>query len=119
MIFWFYFRQGMRALSQKQISSRTRISNKESQDLERPFDKHIDNKELNALVPSPSESGQELQGLSPDAVREAERHVRSCEDCRRKVSKYWQLVNPVSPAAVSESAPPGADCPKREDVDWH
>ena len=35
----------------------------------RPFDKHIDNKELNALVPSSSETGQEVHGLSPDAVR--------------------------------------------------
>ncbi len=84
----------------------------------RPFDKHIDNKELNALVPSFCESGQELPGLSPDAVREAERHVRSCADCSRKVSKYRQLVNRLS-TAVSKTAPPRADCPKDEDVDWY
>ena len=85
----------------------------------RPFDKHINNEELNALVPSSSETGQELHRLSADAVYEAERHVRSCVDCGRKVSKYRQLVNRVPNGVVSESAPPGADCPKDQDVDWH
>ena len=85
----------------------------------RPFDKHIDNRELNALVPSSSETGPEARGLSPDAVREAERHVESCGDCSRKVSKYRQLVNGFSNAAVSQASPPGADCPKDEDVNWH
>jgi anti-sigma factor RsiW len=85
--------------------------------LGRPFDKHIDNKELSALVPSSSETGQELRGLSADAVREAERHVQSCADCSRKVSKYRQLVSRSS--NVSEASPPGADCPKDEDVNWH
>jgi len=85
----------------------------------RPFDKHIDDQELNALVPSPSESGQELHRLSPGAVREAERHVESCADCNRKVSKYWQLVNRLSNVVVSEAVLPGADCPKDKDVDWH
>jgi anti-sigma factor RsiW len=85
----------------------------------RPVDKHIDNTELNALVPSSSETGQELHGLSSDAVREAERHVESCGDCSRKVSKYRQLVNRFSNEVIPKAAPPGADCPKDEDVDWH
>lgn len=85
----------------------------------RPFDKHIDNRELNALVPSSSENGHKLNGLSQDALREAERHVRSCAGCSTKVSKYQQLVNMLSIVAVSNGAPPGAGCPKDEDVDWH
>jgi hypothetical protein len=86
--------------------------------LGRPLDKHIDNEELNALVPSSSEAepGHEL---SADAVREAERHVASCADCSGKVAKYWQLVNRFPNAVVAELAPAGADCPKEEDVDWH
>jgi len=87
--------------------------------LDRPFDEHISNEELNALVPSPAESGQGLHGLSPDAVREAERHVSSCMHCRRKVSKYRQLVNRLRDPVLSGAIPPGADCPKDEDVDWH
>jgi hypothetical protein len=85
----------------------------------RPFDKHLDSAELHALVPSVSESGRELRGLSQDAVREAERHVESCGDCSLKVSKYRQLVDRSSNCVVSEAAPKGADCPKDNDVDWH
>lgn len=85
----------------------------------RPFDKHIDNKELNALVPSSSETGHELHGLSRDVVSEAERHVRSCIDCSRKVSKYRLLLSRFSNVAVSEAAPPGTDCPNLSEVDWH
>jgi len=88
-------------------------------ELERPFHKHIDNEELDALVPSSSESGQKLHGLSPDAVREAGRHVKSCEDCSGKVSQYRQLMEGFSNVAAPEAAPPGVDCPKDEDVDWH
>jgi anti-sigma factor RsiW len=85
--------------------------------LERPFDKHIDNDELNALVPWSTETGQELHGLSPEAIREAERHAQSCVDCSRKVSKYRQLVGRLSNVAASRVAPAGADCPK--DIDWY
>jgi len=85
----------------------------------RPFDKHIDNEELDALVPWSPEAAQQLHGLSPDAVREAERHVASCGDCSGKVSKYRQLVNRFSNVVVSEAAPPGADCPNVRDVAWH
>jgi anti-sigma factor RsiW len=85
----------------------------------RPFDKHIDNEELNALVPPSPEDGHQLHVLSEDAVREAERHVKSCRDCSGKVSKYQQLVNRSSNVVVAEAAPPGADCPNDRDVDWH
>lgn len=84
-----------------------------------PFDEHINNEELNALVPSAAETGQGRHGLSPDAVREAERHVRSCDDCSRKVSEYWQLVHGFPNLVAREAAPPGTDCPKDENVDWH
>jgi len=84
--------------------------------LERPFDKHIDNDELNALVPWATETGQVLHELSPEAIREAERHAESCVDCSKKVAKYRKLLGRLSNVAVSGVAPPGADCPK--DIDW-
>jgi anti-sigma factor RsiW len=87
--------------------------------LGRSLDRHIDNRELNGLVPSSTETAHELSGLSPDAIREAERHVLSCVDCSTKVSKYWQLVNRTSNAAAQEAAAPGSDCPRENDVDWH
>ena len=85
--------------------------------MERPFDKHIDNDELNALVPWSAETSQELHGLSPEAAREAERHAQSCVDCSTKVAKYRQLLRRISNVAVSGVAPPGADCPKG--IDWY
>lgn len=81
----------------------------------RPSDQHIDSRELNALVPSPSEGGPELQ-LFPDAAQEIAVHVRSCEDCRNKVRRYQQLVN-LSSQGVSNGTPRGIDCPR--DVDWN
>lgn len=83
----------------------------------RPFGKHIDNQELSALVPSHSEAGRSSPGLSPDVVRQAQLHVRSCLDCGRKVWKYWLLVNRLS-IVTSEVAPAGLDCPKDDDVNW-
>ena len=88
------------------------------QSMGRPFDKHIDIKELDALVPS-SKSGEDLRRLSPDTAREAERHLEACKVCRRKVSEYRGLMNGLSNAAVAESARPGPDCPQGQDVDWH
>jgi len=84
----------------------------------RLFDKHIDNQELDALVPSSSESGQGLHRLSPDAIRQALRHVESCEDCSRKVSKYRRLMDRFSNEVIWEAVAAAAECPKDEDVDW-
>ena len=89
------------------------------QTLGRPLDKHIDGSELNALVLSRSETGAESQGISPDSVRAAVRHLESCEDCRRKVSHYQQLLNQPSNLWNSQAAMPGPGCPREEDVDWH
>jgi anti-sigma factor RsiW len=69
-------------------------------------------------VPSSSETGEQPHGLSADAIREAERHVRSCADCQSKVSKYRRFVNRFSNLAVSQATPPRTDCPRDEDVDW-
>ena len=84
----------------------------------RPIDKHIDNQELHALVPSRAEAVREVPSLSRDIVREAQLHVRSCLDCGKKVWKYWLLVNRMS-IVVSETVPPGPDCPKEDDVSWY
>jgi anti-sigma factor RsiW len=88
------------------------------QSMGRPFDKHIDVKELDALVPS-SKRGQELPGVSPDTVREAERHVEACAACSRKVSEYQHLMNRLSNGLVAQAALPGPDCPRDQDVDWY
>jgi anti-sigma factor RsiW len=81
--------------------------------LGRRFDKHIDDRELNALGSSPADSGGEL---SREAVRAAERHVESCASCGRKVSEYRQLVTRRN-AAVWVAPDPGSHCPKN--INWH
>jgi len=86
--------------------------------LRRPVDKHIDNKELDALVPSSVEARHTPHGLSPDALREAKRHVDGCVACSGKVLKYWQLVHRFSIRTASKAAPAGADCPSDDCVDW-
>ena len=80
--------------------------------------KHIDNHELHALVPSRIEAPNAGPRLSHEEVAAAQLHVRACLDCGKKVWKYWLLVNRMS-IVVSESAPPGRDCPQDDDVNWH
>jgi len=87
--------------------------------MERPFDRHIDVQELDALVPVLSRTGDELSRLSPEAVREAERHLEACDACTRKVFEYRSLMERLSNGVVSEAASPEPDCPRDQDVDWH
>lgn len=68
-------------------------------------------------MPSHPEAGRESLGLSPEAIREAQLHVRSCPDCGKKVWKYWLLVNRLS-VVTSGVAPAGRDCPNDDDVNW-
>ena len=82
--------------------------------MKRPLGKHIDTRELDALVPSIAQNTLEL---SPEAVLEIQRHVEFCTECSRKVSEYQRVLIGLSNAKVSEAASPGVDCPK--DVDWH
>jgi anti-sigma factor RsiW len=87
--------------------------------LGRPIGKHIDNEELNALVPTSSESGHEPHKLSPEIVSEAKSHAATCADCGAKVSNYQRLVNGTAKVLTSAAAPYRANCPKESDVDWH
>jgi hypothetical protein len=86
--------------------------------LERPWDKHLDNKELDALVPWAGETGQETGELSPAAVREAQQHADSCAACGGKVWKYSRLVNRYTNGTVRPVAPLGTHCPNLSDADW-
>ena len=86
-----------------------------SRKLERPLDRHLDPNELAALAPG--ETGYGTHGISPAALREVERHLGVCGDCRMKVTQYQHLINARS--NVSWSQAPGLSCPRDEDVDWH
>ncbi len=83
--------------------------------LARSTDQHINNRELNALVPSRLEAGSDLEAdLSLDVI-ETRSHVASCLDCRSKIQKYSLLVNRL-PMTLMKPAPAEADCPQH--VDW-
>jgi anti-sigma factor RsiW len=82
----------------------------------RPFDKHIDAQELEALLLSRPDEGRGVDILRPASMHEAEPHLASCSECRRKVAQYRQLVHRMNVgAAVTNAAQP--DCPS--DIDWH
>src|SRR5215472_17325482 len=83
----------------------------------RPLDKHLDDRELDALV-SWNSRAHKSRGLSPASVHEAMRHVESCSTCKAKVSDYQRLVRELADLAVSKATPSG-DCPIDRDVDWH
>jgi anti-sigma factor RsiW len=83
----------------------------------RPFDKHIDSQELNALVPPRLGEGESIGSPIPADIRETELHVASCAECRKKVAQYRQLVNGPSDVRASQPSEQGPDCPTL--IDWH
>ena len=64
----------------------------------RPLDKHVDEHELDALVPSCVNEGEGLDIPRPASMRDAERHLASCSECRRKVAQYRQILERVNAA---------------------
>ena len=54
----------------------------------RPFDKHLDSDELDSLVSLQRTSVSGSEQLSEPALREAQRHVESCQDCSRKLQRH-------------------------------
>lgn len=82
----------------------------------RPFDKHLDHEELNALVPSASETGHGARGIAADVLSGAERHAAFCPDCSQKIMKYRLIVNRSSNALMGATRGE-TNCPI--DVDWY
>ena len=87
------------------------------QDMGRPFDKHIDEGELETLAPSFLPEGPGPDRARRTSIVEAERHLASCADCRKKVSDYRQVVNRLNAGASPAVARRQPDCPP--DIDWH
>jgi CHAT domain-containing protein/cytochrome c-type biogenesis protein CcmH/NrfG len=84
--------------------------------LTRPFDRHLDSDELDALVSSQAIGVPSSGQLSEGAIREAQRHVDSCKDCQRKVQMHKSVQSEISRRPVPRSAPPGQDC--IQDSEW-
>lgn len=84
--------------------------------MSRPLNKHIDNAELDALMPTAPEMARALEAPSWEVIREIRQHLAACRECRRKAQQYWLLVSQHF-TELREVVPPGADCP--DDIDWY
>jgi CHAT domain-containing protein len=82
----------------------------------RPLDQHLDGDELDALVASQAPGVSVAGRLSEDAVREAQRHVESCQNCDRKVQMHRSAQSAISFRAVSGQAGNGPNC--SEETEW-
>jgi CHAT domain-containing protein len=60
--------------------------------LTRSLDKHLDSDELDSLISLEGTSVSGSEQLLEPALREAQRHVESCQDCSRKLQRH-QLVH--------------------------
>ena len=62
----------------------------------RPLDRHLDSGELDALISLQAPAVTVAGRLSEEAIREAQRHVESCQDCDRKVEMHRSLQSAFS-----------------------
>lgn len=84
--------------------------------LTRPLDRHLDGDELDALVLSQASGVSVVGRLSEEVLREAQRHVESCQDCDRKVQMHRSAQNAISLRALSCQAANGPDC--SDEPEW-
>ena len=82
----------------------------------RPFDKHLDSDELDRLVSLPETSVSGSEQLSEPALREAQRHVESCQDCSRKVQRHKFVQSEILRMRVPKPSPPTPEC--IGDAEW-
>jgi len=82
----------------------------------RPLDRHLDSDELDALVASQAPGVSVAGRLSEDAVRDAQRHVESCQDCDRKVQMHRSAQSAISLRAMSGQTAKGPNC--SDESDW-
>ena len=82
----------------------------------RPFDKHLDNDELDGLTSSHHASGRDSERLSEHELGEARRHVESCQDCSQKVQMHKSVQSEILRMGVGGNVPPSPDCVA--DIEW-
>ncbi|HEY6767603.1 MAG TPA: CHAT domain-containing tetratricopeptide repeat protein [Candidatus Sulfotelmatobacter sp.] len=82
----------------------------------RPFDKHLDNDELDMLVSLHETSVSGSEQLSEPTLREAQRHVESCHDCSRKLQRHQFVHSEILRMRVPNPSPPTPEC--MGDAQW-
>jgi CHAT domain-containing protein/tetratricopeptide (TPR) repeat protein len=84
--------------------------------LTRPFDEHLDSDELDKLVSPAGMRASGSEELSEQALREAQRHVESCQACSRKVQLHKSVQREILRVRVPNPTPPTPDC--IGDTEW-
>jgi len=84
--------------------------------LTRPFDKHLDNDELDSLVSLRGTSVSGSEQLSALDLREAQRHVESCQDCSRRVQRHKFVQSEILRMRVPKPSSPTPECVG--DAEW-
>ena len=82
----------------------------------RPFDKHLDSDELDRLVSSQETSVSGSEQLSEPALREAQRHVESCQDCSRRLQRHKFVQSEILRMRVPKPSTPTPEC--LGDAEW-
>ncbi len=80
----------------------------------RPRDRHLNSDELDALVRSQTPGVSVAGQLSEEAIRDAQRHVESCQDCDRKLQMHRSVQKAISWRASGNSAK-GLNCSDQND----
>ncbi len=82
----------------------------------RPFDKHLDSDELDRLVSLQRTSVSDSGRLLEPSLREAERHVESCQDCSQKLQMHKSVHSEILRMRASNPSPPTPEC--IGDAEW-
>jgi CHAT domain-containing protein len=78
--------------------------------LTRPFDKHLDSDELDKLVSPMGTGASGSEQLSERPLREAQRHVESCQDCSRKIQMHKSVQGEILRMRAPNPTPPSQEC---------
>jgi hypothetical protein len=84
--------------------------------LTRPLEKHLDSDELDRLVSLPEASVSGSEQLSEPTLREAQRHVESCQECSRKLKRHRYVYSEILRIRVPSPLPPTPEC--KGDAEW-
>ena len=82
----------------------------------RPFEKHLDGDELNELVSLEWASASGSKQPSETTLREAKRHVESCQDCSRKLQRHTFVQREISRMRVPNPSTATSEC--MGDAEW-
>ncbi len=82
----------------------------------RPFDKHLDSDELDRLISLQATSVSDSGQLPEQSLREAERHVESCQDCSRKLQMHQSVQSKILRMRAPNPLPPTSQC--IGDAEW-